>query len=112
MAISLSNVDVNGVPLAVGPHCRPVSPVHLVLIAKGENTLPPKGYTVPTGGPLTGMLTIPPFTGCGVTENLDAVLTGSISGPHNFLKMTQGKLCAPAQPHGLTCPPPVPRPLH
>ena len=112
VSIRVSDVDVNGVPLAVGPRCRPVSSVRLVLTAHGENTLPPKGYTVPTGGPLTGMVTIPPFTGCGVTENLDAVLTGSISGPHNFVKMTQGKLCAPAEPHGLTCPPPVPRPLH
>ena len=112
VSVRVSDVDVNGVPLAVGPHCRPVSSVQLVLTAKGENTLPPKGYTVPTGGPLTGMLTIPPFTGCGVTENLDAVLTGSISGPHNYLKMTQGKLCAPSEPQGLTCPPPVPKPLH
>jgi hypothetical protein len=112
VSIRVSDVDVNGVPLAVGPRCRPVSSVRLVLTASGENTLPPKGYTVPTGGQLTGMLTIPPFTGCGVTENLDAVLTGSISGPHNYQKQTQGKLCAPAQPQALTCPPPVPRPVH
>jgi hypothetical protein len=112
VAISVSNVDVNGVPLAVGPHCRPVSSVRLVLLGKGTNALPPKGFTVETGGPLTGDLTIPPFTGCGVTENLDAVLTGSISGPRNFLRMTQGKLCAPSQPQNWTCPPPVPKPIH
>jgi len=112
VSISVSNVDVNGVPLAVGPHCRPVSSVHLVLTGNGDNTLPPKGYTVPTGGPLTGLLTIPPFTGCGVTENLDAVLTGSISGPRNYVKMTQGKLCGVAQPQNWSCPPPVPRPIH
>jgi hypothetical protein len=112
VSISVSGVDVNGVPLAVGPHCRPVSSVQLVLHAHGENTLPPKGYTVPTGGPLTGMLTIPRFTGCGVTENLDALLTGSISGPRNYVEMTQGKLCAPSEPHALSCPPPVPKPIH
>lgn len=112
VAISVSNVDVNGVPLAVGPRCHPVSSVRLVLLGKGTNTLPPKGFTVETGGPLTGNLTIPPFTGCGVTENLDAVLTGSISGPRNFLRMTQGKLCAPSQPQNWTCPPPVPKPIH
>ncbi len=112
VSISVSNVDVNGVPLAIGPHCRPASSVRLVLIGNGDNTLPPKGYTVPTGGPLTGRLTIPPFTGCGVTENLDAVLTGSISGPRNFVQMTQGKLCGPSQPQNWSCPPPVPRPIH
>ena len=112
VAISLSNVDVNGVPLAVGPHCRPVSSVRLSLTGHGYNTIPPKGYTLPTGGPLSGTLTVPAFTGCGVTENLDAVLTASISGPRNFLKMTQGQLCGPSQPQNWTCPPPVPKPIH
>jgi hypothetical protein len=109
--IRVSNVRVNGVPLNVGAQCRTATPVSLVLIGKGRNTLPPTGYTVPTGGPLTGMVTIPPFVNCGVTENLDPLLTGSISGPNNFVKMTQGKLCGPSQPQNWTCPPPPPKPL-
>jgi hypothetical protein len=112
VAIRISDVVVNGVPLAIGPHCRPVSTTRLTLTGKGENTIPPKGYTVPTGGPLTGRLTIPAFTDCGVTENLDPLLTGSISGPENFDLMTQGKLCGPSQPANWTCPPPVPKPIH
>lgn len=110
LSIKVSNVKVNGVPLQVGPNCGTVRPVKLTLTGKGDNTLPPKGYTVPTGGPLTGTLTIPPFRGCGVTENLDQLFTGTISGPGNFVKMTQGKLCGPAQPQNWTCPPPVPKP--
>jgi hypothetical protein len=110
--IRISDVDVNGVPLAIGPHCRPVRSPQLTLTGHGDNTLPPRGYTVPTGGPLSGRLTIPAFTNCGVTENLDPLLTGSISGPGNFVLMTQGKLCGPAHPQGWTCPPPVPRPKH
>jgi hypothetical protein len=110
--IRISDVDVNGVPLAIGPHCRPVSSPQLTLTGHGDNTLPPTGYTVPTGGPLSGRLTIPAFTDCGVTENLDPLLTGSISGPGNYVLMTQGKLCGPSQPQNWTCPPPVPRPIH
>jgi len=110
--IRISDVDVNGQPLAIGPHCRPVSTVRLMLTGRGDNTIPPKGYTVPTGGPLSGRLTIPAFTDCGVTENLDPLLTGSISGSGNFVLMTQGKLCGPAQPQNWTCPPPVPKPIH
>jgi hypothetical protein len=110
--IQISDVDVNGQPLAIGPRCRPVSTVRLTLTGRGDNTIPPKGYTVPTGGPLSGRLTIPAFTDCGVTENLDPLLTGSISGPGNFVLMTQGKLCGPAQPQNWTCPPPVPKPIH
>ena len=98
-------------PLDVGPHCQTASAVKLDLVGRGENTIPPKGYTVPTGGPLSGRVTIPRFTGCGVTENLDPLLTGSISGRGNFLKVTQGKLCGPSQPANWSCPPPVPKPL-
>ena len=111
ISVRITDVKVNGVPLDVGTHCRTASPVKLDLIGKGQNTIPPKGYTVPTGGPLAGRVTIPRFTGCGVSENLDPLLTGSISGPGNFLKVTQGKLCGPSQPANWTCPPPVPKPL-
>jgi hypothetical protein len=111
ISIRVFNVTVNGVPLNVGPGCRTATPVPLTLVGKGFNTLPPKGYTVPTGGPLSGMLTIPRFTGCGTSENLDPLFTGSISGPGNFVKMTQGKLCGPSQPVNWTCPPPVPKPV-
>jgi hypothetical protein len=110
--IRISDVDVNGVPLAIGPHCRPVTTTRLTLVGRGDNTIPPRGYTLSTGGPLSGRLTIPAFTHCGVTENLDPLLTGSISGPGNFTLMTQGKLCGPSQPQNWTCPPPVPKPIH
>jgi hypothetical protein len=111
VAIRISDVVVNGVPLAIGPHCRPVSTARLTLTGHGDNTIPPRGYTVPTGGPLSGLLTIPAFTGCGVTENLDPLLTGSISGSGNYVLQTQGKLCGPSQPQNWTCPPPVPKPI-
>jgi hypothetical protein len=112
VAIRISDVDVNGVPLAIGPHCRPVSSTRLTLTGHGDNTIPPRGYTLANGGPLSGRLTIPAFTDCGVTENLDPLLTGSISGPGNYTLMTQGKLCGPSQPQNWTCPPPVPKPIH
>ena len=111
ISVRVSGVRVNGVPLDVGPHCQTASAVTLDLIGKGQNTIPPKGYTVPTGGPLSGRVNIPRFTGCGVSENLNPLLTGSISGPGNFVKVTQGKLCGPSQPANWSCPPPVPKPL-
>jgi hypothetical protein len=111
VAIAVSDVVVNGVPLAVGPNCQAAHAAKLKLVGHGTNTFPPHGYTLPTGGPLSGTLTIPPFVHCGVTQNLDPLLTGSISGTGNFAKMTQGKLCGPAQPAVWTCPPPVPKPI-
>ena len=112
VAIRISDVDVNGVPLAIGPHCRPITSTRLTLIGRGDGTIPPRGYTVADGGPLSGRLTIPAFTNCGVTENLDPLLTGSISGPGNYTLMTQGKLCGTAHPQQWACPPPVPKPIH
>jgi hypothetical protein len=112
VSIRLSGVTVNGKPLNVGPGCRTKEVTKLTLFGHGTNTFPPTGYTVSTGGPLAGMLTIPPFTDCGVTENLDPLLTGTISGPGNYVKMTQGELCAPSLPPAdSTCPPPVPKPI-
>ena len=110
VVIRVSNVRVNGVPLAVGPGCRTRSALRLTVVGRGKNTIPPHGYTVPTGGALSGTVTIPAFIDCGVTENLDPLFTGSISGHGNFLKMTQGPLCGPLHPQNWTCPPPVPKP--
>lgn len=110
VAVRVSKVRVNGVPLDVGADCHTIHPITLVVVGKGDNTLPPRGYTVPTGGPLSGKATIPPFTDCGTAENLDPLLTGSISGRGNFVKLTQGKLCGPSQPANFVCPPPVPKP--
>jgi hypothetical protein len=109
VSIRVSNVNVNGLPLNVGADCRTSSLVTLVLVGRGENAIPPTGYTVETGGPLSGFITVPPFIGCGVTENLDPLLTGSISGRGNFVKQTQGKLCGPTSQFGV-CPPLAPKP--
>ncbi len=111
VAIRVSDVTVNGQPLDVGSGCRAAYSAKFTLVGHGDNTIPPTGYTVPTGGPVAGFLTVPPFVHCGVTQNLNPLLTGSISGPHNYTKLTQGKLCGPSQPSNWTCPPPPPKPI-
>ncbi|MGH3376306.1 MAG: DUF6801 domain-containing protein [Actinoallomurus sp.] len=94
LSIRVHDVLVNGEPLDVGPHCESVTPMAVTLKGKSPD------YTVNTGGPLTGMVTIPPFSGCGVGEDLNPLLTASISGPDNFIKLTQGVPCTrpPDQP--------------
>lgn len=105
LALRISDVKVNGQPLAVGAHCQTVRPVLVKLTGFGTG---PQPYSLQGGGPLTGKVTIPPFTGCGVTENLDPLFTGTVSGPGNFAKLTQGSLCTLIG--NLGCPPPVPKP--
>jgi hypothetical protein len=109
VSIYISGVLVNGKPLDVGGACHTASLAQLKLTGHGVNSIPPTGYTVRTGGPLTGTVAIPKFTDCGKTENLDALLTGTISGPGNYEAMIQGELCGPINPLDWFCPPPVPR---
>jgi hypothetical protein len=112
LSIHISQVTVNGVPLNVGRDCGAAKPVRAVLVGRGILVPKAQGYTVAGGGPLTGSVTIPKFTHCGVGENLDPLLTASISGPANFQLITQGKLCTPKQPTvPPNCPPNVPKPL-
>lgn len=105
-SIRVEKVLVNGAPLNVGPHCHTVRPFPLVLNAG-------PGYSIQAGGVLSGTITVPPFTGCGVGENLDPIFNASVSGPGNFAQLTQGVLCF-AWNGGLpsACPATVPKPVH
>ncbi|MFE2731082.1 hypothetical protein [Streptomyces sp. NPDC059349] len=108
LVLRLYDVRVNGTPLEVGPDCRTRGSLyssdpdpaqdtkdHVHLLGTVIRTPPTQtGYTLTTGGPLTTTLTIPAFSGCGVGEDLDALLSASISGPDNFAKQIQGQTCA------------------
>lgn len=109
LVLHISDVKVNGTPLDVGPDCRTTGPVystdpdparntkdHMVVLGelkKGTDTVW-RGYSLSRGGPLDGSVTIPPFTGCGVGEDLSPLFTASVSGPSNTVKQNQGAPCA------------------
>ncbi|MGW4732899.1 DUF6801 domain-containing protein [Streptomyces shenzhenensis] len=109
LVLRVTSLTVNGTPLDVGPGCRTEKPLaspepdpahhpgdHLVLHGRGEQVTgePATGYLLLSGGPLTGEVSIPAFTGCGAGgENLDRLLTASVSGPGNYVKQTQGQTC-------------------
>ncbi|MFG2593521.1 DUF6801 domain-containing protein [Streptomyces sp. NPDC048438] len=99
LMLRLRDVKVNGVPLDVGDNCRTSKPFTLSLAgsmtAKDGVTT---GYTLVTGGVLTGSVTLPPFSGCGVDEDLDSLFTASLSGVPGYVKQVQGAPCA-AQQH-------------
>lgn len=113
LVMRLSDVEVNGVPLDVGPDCRTERPFEQVLRGYGQS-YPPAGYLVAYGGTLTGYAHIPPFEGCGVGEDLDPIFTSAISSrgkkADNYTKMTQAPLCVATNPEGPDCPPRVPDP--
>jgi hypothetical protein len=102
MVARVFDVEVDGVPLDVGDNCRTSEPMDVVLTADAAN------YSISEGGVLEGVVTIPPFSGCGTTENLDPVVSGLVSGPGNYIKMTQGNVCTITS--GFRCPPDIPDP--
>lgn len=108
VSLRVHDVKVNGVPLPVGPHCQASKPI-LLKLNGDPNGHPP--YSLAGGGPLTGMITVPAFTGCGVSQNLNPIFNASISGPHNFVLLTQGAPCFIAG-GGFGCPPKKPTPIH
>lgn len=112
MSMRLFDVTVNGVPLNVGADCRTAEPFPVVLHGESDAIVPgnPEEYDVAYGGALRGFVDIPAFEGCGATEDLDPLLTGSISGDDNFIKMMQGQPCFETNPLPGSCPPEVPEP--
>ncbi|MEU1017204.1 DUF6801 domain-containing protein [Streptomyces sp. NPDC005900] len=110
LVLRVTSLKVNGTPLDVGKKCRTKASLaspepepakfpgdHLVLHGRGEQTTgqPATGYLLLSGGPLTGKVTIPAFTGCGTAdgEDLDRLLTAAVSGPDNYVKQIQGQTC-------------------
>ncbi|GAA4481379.1 hypothetical protein GCM10023191_000180 [Actinoallomurus oryzae] len=104
VSLRVHDVRINGVPLDVGPACTTAQPMKLQLSASTEDV---PNYVVNDGGYLSGTVTIPPFRGCGVGEKLDPLFTASISGPGNFVKVTQGPICSAEDPLNAGSPCPV-----
>ncbi|MFF5261191.1 DUF6801 domain-containing protein [Actinomadura viridis] len=105
-SIRLRDVKVNGTPMDVGPNCKTARPVRLTLT--GDNTADPS-YEVALGGRLSGTADVPAFSGCGVDDDLDRLLTASVSGKGNYVRLTQGPVCYIVQqdPNLYPCPPEV-----
>lgn len=106
LMLRLRDVEVNGVPLDVGDNCRTSKPFTLRL--EGRMTLKDGvqvGYTLATGGELTGSVTLPPFSGCGAHEDLDSLFTASLSGVPGYVKQTQGAPCAAVSADPTFCTP-------
>ena len=105
--LRIHNVDVNGVPLNVGPHCQ-TAPFNLELVG-----LPPTYSVATLQGVLTGTVTVPSFSGCSNgPEDLDPLFNATVSGPGNFVKITQAPFCTPNVTGAPGCPPVKPVPTH
>lgn len=87
--IRVTNVAINGVPLNAGANCG-TAPFDAIVTGTSASKPP---YSVTDGGPVTGTIDIPPFTNCGVGEDMNPLFTASISGADNASLLTQGPVC-------------------
>ncbi|MET9494617.1 DUF6801 domain-containing protein [Streptomyces sp. NPDC006552] len=107
--LRIRSVKVNGTTLPVGSSCRTEKPFRVTLRGKFGADGSGSYVNVFAGGLLSGKVTIPAFTGCGVGgENLNPLFTASISGPDNLISMNQAPVCGLDPAGAFGCPPVVP----
>lgn len=109
----LSDFTINGVKLDVGNDCVTAEPI--VLNLRGERYDTAYGGVLRTdpnaADPLYRGFTLPKFSGCGVKEDLDSLLSGMSSGPGNQVCFGVNQVGLPRAPER-NCPntdPPVAR---
>lgn len=115
VTLRVSDVKVDGVPLDVGPDCQsagiltspdspavqntPLGPNAMVLTGGDLAGEPEPAFSGATaGGELAGSIKIPPFTGCGPADDLDPLVTASLSHDGNYASVTSGPLCSVISP--------------
>jgi hypothetical protein len=104
LQLQLTGLTVNGVPLNVGKSCHTdgvltspgnsIAPGELVLTGNAQGPLPSWTSSL-SGGTTAALASIPPFTGCVTPagENLDALLTATVSGPGNYVQTSVAPPC-------------------
>ncbi|MFA1550691.1 hypothetical protein [Actinomadura chokoriensis] len=90
--VKAGKAEVNGVPLDLGDKCM-TSPTSLS--ATGFMGTLETGTTQYDSGQslIAENVTIPSFSGCGVTEDLSPILTASVSGSGNYANLESGIWC-------------------
>ncbi len=97
--VRVDNVQIDQVPVDVGPNCHTATPATMTLsAAKGWYSLITKPPYVPkdmylpffVGGTLHGPVDVPAFTGCrNGADDLSPVVTAMVAGPGNELATHQ-----------------------
>jgi hypothetical protein len=80
ITLQITNLVVAGLPIPVGPDCQSATPA-VITVTSGT------GFTIGTGGPVSGTYTIPPFVNCLLETPLINLV---IPGPGNTISLTLG----------------------
>jgi hypothetical protein len=81
ITLKITSMSLAGLPLPVGARCESATPAVITLKSK-------PGFSVVSGGKLTGTYTVPPFAHCGPAGLLTPLINLSITGPGNTITFT------------------------
>ncbi|GGF37452.1 hypothetical protein GCM10011519_08750 [Marmoricola endophyticus] len=107
VAVRLSHLTIDGKPVDVGASCRTTRSGSLNLAGKGyynykggSSTQPEGTYAGASGGLLTGIVDIPPFSGCKGSsgDDVSRILTNAVSGESNPISIFQSPSSATCFP--------------
>jgi hypothetical protein len=82
--LKITSMSVAGLPAPVGNSCESATPAVITLTSR-------PGFSVVSGGKLTGTYTIPAFANCGPAGLLTPLVNQSTTGPGNTITLTLGK---------------------
>lgn len=82
--LKITSLSVLGVPQLVGKSCESATPAMVTVASQ-------PGFSVLSGGKLTGTYTIPAFADCGFAGLLTPLINLSITGPGNTITFILGK---------------------
>ncbi|MGH3239987.1 MAG: hypothetical protein ACRDNL_06380 [Spirillospora sp.] len=89
--VLVDDSSVNGTRLDLGKNCRTGPTLLNLNTYTGDFNI--GRVRIEQGSTLTGELKIPAFVGCGVGEDLSPILTASISGSGNYVRLASGTWC-------------------
>lgn len=81
--LKVTSMSIGGLPVPVGKSCQSSTPAVIKMTSR-------PGFSVVSGGKLTGTYTIPAFANCGVAGLLTPLINLSITGPGNTITFTLG----------------------
>lgn len=81
--LKITSMSVAGLPIPVGDSCESATPAVITATSR-------PGFSVVSGGKLTGTYTVPAFADCGFAGLLTPLINQSVPGPGNTITLILG----------------------
>jgi hypothetical protein len=81
--LKITSMSIASLPIPVGDSCESATPAVITATSR-------PGFSVVSGGKLTGAYTVPAFAGCGFAGLLTLLINQSVTGPGNTITLIVG----------------------